>query len=152
MDLAEPAQLQLLDEPSNLRRLLFRHTGDSTTTGEIIRWWESRRILYNTVVGGTGVLTLVAANLLMLSSPGPRGDGIPFFLPVIYGVAANVCFTGGWIAELALRPLFGRRTPVVGAALFRYGLAFSVGLTALPICVFSFAFVARWLSAIFSFA
>ena len=53
----------------------------------------------------------------------------------MYAVLANVMYTGGWAAELALRPLFGRRTPVVGATIFRYGLAFSLGLTVLPIPV-----------------
>ena len=39
--------------------------------------------------------------------------------------------------------LWGERCPPVGPALFRQGLAFSVGLTLLPILLASFAWVAR---------
>jgi hypothetical protein len=66
-----------------------------------------------------------------------------------YGALANVAYTSGWLLELLLlRPLFGRRSGTVGAALFRYGLAFSVGLSAIPIGVATVSLgvrVARWL-------
>jgi len=46
---------------------------------------------------------------------------------------ANLCFTAGPLADLALRQLLGDRAPAIGPVLFRYGLAFSLGLTLLPI-------------------
>ena len=45
---------------------------------------------------------------------------------------ANVCYTGGWMAELWLRKSLGRDTETVGPALFRYGFAFSSGIDAFP--------------------
>ena len=58
--------------------------------------------------------------------------GPPLLAVVVYAVIANCFFTCGWVAELMLRPVFGRRTGTVGATLFRYGLAFSVGITLIP--------------------
>jgi hypothetical protein len=52
--------------------------------------------------------------------------------PLIYGTMANICYTGGWVAELFLRRYIRDDDGIAGAALFRYGFAFSVGLTLLP--------------------
>ena len=67
---------------------------------------------------------------------------------LVYGLLANIMYTGGWISELFLRPLFGRKTPVVGATIFRYGFVFSVALTSLPIGMAVIEFGLRVLSDI----
>jgi len=52
---------------------------------------------------------------------------------VAYAVLANLCYSGGAAAELYIRRRWGDGYAVVGPAMFRYGFAFSVGLTLLPI-------------------
>jgi hypothetical protein len=97
----------------------------------LLRWWESRRLLYNQVVGGTGLFTLA-----VLSVIGPEG-GPPLAMMVqaaaVYGMLANVCYTSGWVLEMLAHWAWGRRAPRVGPLLFREGLIFSVGLTLLPV-------------------
>lgn len=139
-------------EPSALRHFLFREASDSPAALDVVRWWEGRRLRYNLIVGATGLFTL--ASVTLMSVIGPRHPGPPpaafLFVPVIYGLVANVMYTTGWVAELlVLRKLFGRKTPVVGATLFRYGLAFSVGLTLLPNVIFGYDLAIRLVRWIF---
>ncbi len=51
---------------------------------------------------------------------------------VLHGTAANVCCSAGWAAELFLRRCIRDDTGAMGAALFRCGFAFSIGLTLVP--------------------
>jgi hypothetical protein len=88
------------------------------------------------------VFSLVVMRLISLVPP-----GVPFMFdwrPVAaYGLLANVCYTFGWGIEMVLRRFMGRRAPAIGPALFRQGIAFSVGLTLLPILLVSIGWVAR---------
>ena len=103
-------------------------------TWAVVRWWESRRLTYNVVVGSTGLLSLGVATLFALLPPHPATLGVPWQGVVLYGVLANVCYSGGAAADLALRRWLGHPYgAVIGPALFRYGFVFSVGLTLLPI-------------------
>jgi hypothetical protein len=130
---------------SAARRFLFRETGQVESPAEVVGWWEKRRLAYNAAVGAAGLTSLVAIHAAI---PGPGGP--PLVAIAMYALAANVMYTGGWMAELALlRPLFGRRTPVVGATLFRYGFAFAVGLTLIPVPVAVTSLVFRAIAAIF---
>jgi hypothetical protein len=51
---------------------------------------------------------------------------------LIYGVMADVCFTGGWLAELVVRKISPREADRFAASSFSYGLAFSLLLTLSP--------------------
>ena len=95
----------------------------------VVRWWEARRPVYNVAVGTAGLVTLATAALL---EPFPNGL-FPLGAALVYGVMANLCYSMGPLADLALRRLLGDRAPAVGPVLFRYGFAFSLGLTLLPI-------------------
>jgi hypothetical protein len=132
------------EEQSLARRLLFRDAADLAPR-ETFRWWEKRRLLYNAVVGATGLVTLTAASFLEFLVPGPSDGPQALMFALFYGTMANLAYSFGSVAELALKPFFGRKAPVVGAALFRYGLAFSVGLTALPLPFISIGILARLL-------
>src|ERR1035438_6919600 len=80
-------------------------------TWQIIAWWETRRILYNFLVGLTGLIVSVLLLLNMLLDdylfPDHSGEPGSFFVAVIgvlfYGIMANICYTGGWVAELLVR-------------------------------------------------
>jgi hypothetical protein len=95
----------------------------------VVRWWESRRPLFNMVVGGAGLLTLGVVTLL----EGPPPVGMVAGGVLVYGGMANLCYTFGSAADLLLRRLLGVQAPAVGPVLFRYGFVFAVGLTLLPI-------------------
>jgi hypothetical protein len=129
--------------------VLFPAADHRRTTLSMLAWWEARRGTYNLVVGGTGLFTLVIVRLITLVPP-----GVPFLFdwrPIAaYGVLANLCYTFGWGIEVVMRRLMGDRAPSIGPALFRQGIAFSVGLTLLPIVIVSIGWVARlgaWLFA-----
>ena len=62
---------------------------------------------------------------------------------VAYGLLANVCYSFGWGIEALAQRVWKDRCPRFGPALFRQGLAFSVGLTLLPILVVSLGWLAR---------
>jgi hypothetical protein len=122
---------------TTLTKFFFRLPGTYRTPSEVIGWWESRRLRYNLAVGSAGVVTLVAFNILAALPPSPRPVFVLETLAVagVYGIVANVCYTGGWIAELLLRRRVGEEFEAVGPALFRYGFAFSIGLTLFPIAI-----------------
>jgi hypothetical protein len=121
--------------PSELRRLLFRDSPRLETPVEVVRWWEQRRLPFNVAVGATGLVSL--SFIAGLGAIGPEAhafQGPPLVGVLAYGAMANLAYTSGWMLELLmLRPLFGRRSGTVGATLFRYGLAFSMGISAIPI-------------------
>lgn len=94
----------------------------------VVAWWESRRLLFNAGVGGAGLVSLGVAAIL-----GPVFFPVPIEAIVTYGLTANVCYTAGSVIDLGLRRVLGVRAPAVGQALFRYGFAFGVGLSLLPI-------------------
>ena len=122
---------------------LFPAAATRRGTLSLLGWWESRRGLFNLAVGGTGILTLFVVRLIALIPPGvpmPTGWLRP---TIVYAVLANVCYSFGWLAETAAQRVWGDRVRPLGPALFRQGLAFSVGLTALPVLLVSLTWLLR---------
>lgn len=137
---------------SALTRLFFRSDVLAPpSTSETIAWWEARRPAYNLAVGATGLVTLGVVNLLMALPPIPTP--LPWqasvFGPLIYAGLANICYTFGWCAELGIRKWLGDEVAAVGPAIFRYGFAFSIGLTLLPCGLAVLQYLARMTSAVF---
>lgn len=106
------------------------------TTWQIIRWWELRRLLYNAVLFAIGIASIMVMELLMDKVIPVGEDAIePFAMAlgvVAYGVAANLCYSLGWIVEI-----FGRKTDEAAARLkaekqFLLGMWFSCLLTTAP--------------------
>jgi hypothetical protein len=62
----------------------------------------------------------------------PASPLFAIFAVVIYGIMANVCFTGGWIFELLSRRIWGPRAEAFGEIAFTWGTLCSVLLTLLP--------------------
>jgi len=135
---------------SAITRFFFRNEVACRSTADVIGWWETRRLPFNVAIGATGVFSYAAVQLILLMPPRPMP--IPFVpsvaIALVYGVLANVCYTGGWMSELWLRKSLRRDTETVGPALFRYGFAFSVGLTLFPIAVASLLKLSLLLRAI----
>lgn len=105
--------------------------------------------MFNAVIGGTGLFTLLVVYLISFIPPSAR---MPLDVrPIIaYGVLANICYTFGWVTEALAQRIWGDKCPKFGPALFRQGIAFSVGLTLLPILLMSFTWVVRSLMWLFA--
>jgi len=121
----------------------FQRSGDFEKTSQIIWWWEKRRFWFNLVVGfiglfncllmvGIGLYTEYAAGT-PIGIPDPTMSAIVTIL--VYGIMANICYTGGWVAELIARDIWQARARRFGQITFALGLFFSVLLTLLPAAV-----------------
>jgi hypothetical protein len=119
---------------------LFQRRGGPRSPRNIIIWWEARRIPYNAIVALAGVLAglLIVGNAYVTERVVGEPIGLPdpplfaIFAVVTYGVILNVCFTGGWIAELLSRRVWGDRVDAFGEVAFTVGTIFSVLLTLMP--------------------
>jgi hypothetical protein len=122
---------------SALTRLLFPLQAEVRSTASIFKWWESRRLTFNVIVGGTGLVTIAAMKLI--AALPPLSMSMPIFWPgiVAYGFLANVCYSLGFVTEATMQRAWHDQTPRVGPAMFRQGLVFSVGLTLFPIALMS---------------
>jgi len=101
----------------------------------VVRWWESRRVVFNAVVGCAGLLSVATMMGVTRLPPHPTFAPFPWIGIVAYAVLANLSYSLGPLADLTLRRLLGDRAPAVATVLLRYGFVFSVGLTLLPIPV-----------------
>ena len=129
---------------SAVTRLFFRPPEITHRSAmEVIAWWEARRPAFNVAVGATGLFSLAATKLFMVLPPHPVTGGIPWQVVVAYAGLANLFYTSGWVTELGLRRWLGQEIAPAGAALFRYGFAFSVGLTFLPSILSALSWLVR---------
>lgn len=108
---------------------LFQQIDDAERS-KILGWWERRRLFFNLYVGLVGIVTWL---LVLFAGSAAVKPGVDFeeplamiFGPFVYGIAANICYSFGAIADLIF---YRRRSRVV---LFKAGLFFSLVLTALP--------------------
>jgi hypothetical protein len=111
------------------------------TAWEVIRWWEIRRLPYNAALLVVGIASLFALEgLVSVGSGGPQLDtGLTI---IFYGFMANLCYTLGWIVELAGRRKDESRARNRARLHFWIGFWFSCLLTTTP---FWFGFV-FWLA------
>lgn len=133
--------------------VLFTREKPAGSVKEVIAWWEARRPIYNLLVGSAGLFScMVAAIDVIASQYFHIGDaGLPnpplfVFLGIfLYGFAANLCYTGGWLAELATRKLLPAQSEHLAALSFKFGLAFSFLLSLFPAFIFGgFGLIAAW--------
>jgi hypothetical protein len=119
----------------------------------VIKWWEERRPGFNLIVGAAGCATIALTALAGALTSGLGGGPPPlrFLLggAVVYGVLANLCYSLGSLAELAMFRLWGDDAPRAGPVLFRQGLIFSVGLTLFPIALVALSVAIRLLGRLF---
>lgn len=130
-----------------LTKFFFRAPYSLPRTGEILRWWESRRLGYNLAVGAAGLVSLAAVALAELLPPSSRAPTFPLGGVVIYGILANIFYSVGPMADMVICRKWGRDYAALGPAIFRYGFVFAVGLTLLPVPL---AVVSYFVKLIFS--
>ena len=145
LDVVDP---YLEQETHSLVDFLYAPPAPRTVPG-IIKWWESRRLQYNFIVGGTGVVSLAAIRVLSSLPPDPLH--IPdIWQPIVaYGVLANLCYLLGPMGEIAVEKLGRGKILPTGPGFFRMGLTFSVGLTLLPTLLFAVDWGLRILRSFF---
>ncbi|UCG86832.1 MAG: hypothetical protein JSW71_23550 [Gemmatimonadota bacterium] len=120
------------------------------TAGGIVLWWESRRLQYNLIVGGTGLVSLAGFRLLTLLPPDAHTFPVFNWTGILaYGLLANACYLLGPTVELLVEKLSRGEILPTGPILYRMGLTFSVGLTLLPPLLAGIDWVVRIFSWIF---
>lgn len=116
-----------------LRQMLNRDRR-TLSTGETILWWERRRIPYNILVGCAGVISIASSVFTSLLTKSACGiPDSPLFAVVgivLYGIAANILYSGGWVAEILLKRYI--EPGLFAPTAFLAGLLFSVALTLSP--------------------
>ena len=125
-----------------LSRFLFPLPVVRRNTATLFSWWESRRPAFNLIVGSAGLATLTCLQLIAWMLPIHESVFAAWPLILVYGIAANVCYTFGFLLEVLLHRLWGDDVAPVGPTLFRYGLVFSIGVTLLPIVAATFIAIA----------
>jgi hypothetical protein len=132
--------------------------GGAKSALQIVAWWEARRVVFNACVGSAGVVSLVLLIAMALLSERLIGDSFvlpdpPGFMVIgiaLYAIAANVAYTGGWVAELFVRRAWPTEAPSLATAAFSAGMVASVLLTLLIGFVFSLAIVVHLAFALIS--
>jgi hypothetical protein len=120
-----------------IKKLFDRPPGLSAR--QVVLWWEIRRIPYNLIVGVAGLTTGVIAVIAGLLVESQGGEAIfpdpPLFAVIailLYGVAANVCYTAGWIFELVARKWWPADSVAFGRLSFLFGIIGSIIVTFIP--------------------
>jgi hypothetical protein len=111
-------------------------TDRAMSVGQVIFWWEIRRILFNLALLVIGVTSIAGMEFIM-DKVIPAGEDaiepIALILGVLfYGVMANVCYTFGWVVELLMRKKDPLKARQQGQRFFKLGFAGSCLLTTLP--------------------
>jgi hypothetical protein len=119
--------------------------GQFRSRWDAIRWWEARRIIFNLLVGLTGV---IATGVFLLIGRTIVQPGEDFEEPLaligavlVYGFMANVCYTLGWITELAWAKDEPAKSQDFRVRAFRAGLIFSIALTTAPVWIATFVWL-----------
>jgi hypothetical protein len=120
--------------------LLCRRDAPIASAWQAIGWWESRRAAFNLIVGSAGILSglvigiVGAGSYLLFDSDFGLPDPPLFAIlgAVIYGIMANVCYTGGWIVELGIRRAWPAHADRFATLTLALGVVFAVVLTLSP--------------------
>ena len=103
---------------------------------DAIAWWEKRRLPFNLVVLAAGLVSGLVIELVggRLVKPGEDvEEPLGMILGIVaYAVAANLCYSLGWITELLWSGGDTSRTEPLRPKIFRLGLIASIALTLLP--------------------
>ena len=104
---------------------LFEIPAEPRSPGKIILWWEVRRPAYWAFLAVVG-LSGAALVVFSLRDPPAGEEDFEPFLAIMLGVfGSNICYTGGWIAELVARKLWGEKVTFFGPVAFSLGLIFT---------------------------
>lgn len=116
----------------------------------VVKWWELRRIPYNIIIGCFGMVCLLVFYGALSSSGqlAPGEDAVEPLALLAAPVLANICYTFGWIVEIACRQLGLATIGDLGPRLLRFGLIFSMFVVALPALIWSSIWILQLLHLI----
>ncbi len=130
----------VIQATKNLLGRLFTRPVAATRALAVVGWWEGRRVAYNLIVGAVGIVS--SGVMVTVAFTCESRGGAPIGLPdpplfavvgvLLYGILANVCYTGGWITELLVAKFWRVDTSRFGPIAFTLGTAFSVLVTLVP--------------------
>src|SRR5882757_4499720 len=103
---------------------------------DAIIWWEKRRIPFNLIVLVAGLASGLVIELIGSQLVDP-GEDVEEPLGMLFGVigyamAANICYSLGWITELLWSWGDTSCTETLRPKVFRIGVMFAIVLTLLP--------------------
>jgi len=115
-------------------RWLFVAPHEPLTALRIVGWWELRRIPFNLVIGLFGVFAfaIFATSIYSAGVLQPGEDAVEPFALLLAPIAANICYTAGWLVDAPLRFIRPSLSPRFTPLLFRLGLGFSLFVISLP--------------------
>ena len=112
---------------------------------DAILWWEIRRFVFNAVVALGGACSFVVLELIGARYVQPGEDVIEplavWFGAALVMIAANACYTLGWVTELMWSEGDTSRTEATRPRVYRRGMMFSAAVALTPGAVI----VAGWL-------
>lgn len=113
---------------------LFAQQQTPIRSRSVIVWWELRRIPFNLLLLGYGALCLSVFlwGILGCGILQPGEDAVEPLALIAAPVAANVCYTLGWLVEFPARQLFPSLSPEFGPRLLRLGLGLTAFLISIP--------------------
>jgi hypothetical protein len=118
---------------SALTRFFFSSVYAPRSMWTVINWWESRRAIYNLAVGAAGMGSLTLVWGFAVLPPYPAHFVVPLPAILVYAILANLFYCAGPLVDVLIRRKWGNSYAAVGPTLFRYGFAFALGLTLLPV-------------------
>jgi hypothetical protein len=120
--------------------VLGRRTAPLSSVWHVIGWWEARRLVFNLVVGAAG--TIACSMILVTAVISEFVFGIPVGMPdppifaialaILFVAGANVCYTGGWVAELLVRRVWAGEADNFATLMFTLGIWFAAVVTLIP--------------------
>jgi hypothetical protein len=112
-----------------LLKNVFTVPSNHTSNKEIIRWWERRRIFYNTMMLAAGSVTIMLALFLHEIIFSDLINTLPPIL--IVALSANLFYTSGWVVEIVCCKFIPENEMLqkAGPVLFIAGISLSVLFT-----------------------
>lgn len=115
-------------------RWLFAAPLEPVTALRVVGWWELRRIPFNLVIGVFGIFAFAvfATSIYSAGVLQPGEDAVEPFALLLAPIAANLCYTAGWLVDASMRFIWPSLGPRFTPLLFRFGLGFSLFVISLP--------------------
>jgi len=86
-------------------RQLFSSPPIGQSAGQIVRWWEARRLHYNAIVFASILLAwaITSRRVIEFDSPWRSAAGSIGMWVLLFMVPANLWYTFGWVVDLGLK-------------------------------------------------
>lgn len=121
-------------------------TGSQAALGELVKSWEKQRLAYNAILLLPGIVSMA-----VWVWRAEMEVGAAILIGLVCGLAANLAFFAGPLAELYLRAVFfgSRQIPILRRGLFVGGLMISWGVIAVYGFIGWLAFTPRPVAPLF---